>query len=462
MTETTTESETSQTAAQSSAHKPGLASPPRTHSLWRDTDYAPWLVADTSVALSGSISGFAIPLIALSVTGSPAQASLVSAVESCVFAVTSIPGGVIQDRFDRRRLLLIWGFTGVVLFSLFSGLGEAGWLGIISMVVFSALMGLRLGLLGNTSNVMLRGIVPDDQLPTALSLNNGRDALINVIGQPLSGLLMGIGSMIPLFTSAVLNVIQLFGAWRIRRYWKRAESPDAVAESAVRHAQAKENTQPQHRPGWRDAFTGLVWIVSWPFQRRLVIGSLLLNGPLNAMLLITQLHVAQSTGSSFIAAMVVTVGSVGMLLGAAAASLIMNRIRGGVIISISFALLLFGSLGVAVAPNVWVKGAFLFVGIALLPASNAVVGGMFALLVSKENQGRLNAAMALCGMAGDAGFTAFAGLLMTWIGYERAALMLVALLTVGVVLDLSLKPLVTLPKPGGWGEHIERCQLHQF
>ena len=435
---------------------------PRTPSLWRDTDYAPWLVADTSGALNGSLCGFAIPLIALSITGSPAQASLVSAVESCVFALTSIPGGVIQDRFDRRRLLLIWGFTGMVLFGAMSLLGQAGWLSLAGMVVFSVLMGLRLGLLGNTSNVMLRGIVPDEQLPTALSLNNGRDAFINVVGQPLSGLLMGFGAMMPLFAGSALNLVQIIGAWHIRRYWKHAEPPAAVASSEPLDATAKPSVVQHHRPGWRDAFTGLVWIVSWPFQRRLVVSMLLINGPLNAMLLITQMHVAQETHSTLTAAMVITVGSVGMLLGAAASSLIISHIRGGIISAISLSLLVFGCFGVALAPNVWLKGAFLFVGITMVPSANAVMGGMIAMLVSKQNQGRLNAAMALCSMAGDAGFTALAGLLMASIGYMQAALILVVVLTVGVVLDLTLKPLITLPKPSEWNAHIDRCQLHRF
>lgn len=41
-------------------------------SLWKTTDYGPWLVADTSGTLGASMAGFAIPLIVLAVTGSAA------------------------------------------------------------------------------------------------------------------------------------------------------------------------------------------------------------------------------------------------------------------------------------------------------------------------------------------------------------------------------------------------------
>ena len=46
-----------------------------TESLWRGTDYGKWFVADSCTSLSSSIQGFALPLIAQTVTGSPAQAT---------------------------------------------------------------------------------------------------------------------------------------------------------------------------------------------------------------------------------------------------------------------------------------------------------------------------------------------------------------------------------------------------
>ena len=94
-----------------------------------------------------------------------------------------------QDRYDRRALLLIWGVTGAVLFTVFAALGQADWPTTSVLLEFSVVIGLRQCMLGNTSNTMLRGIVPDDQLPKALSLNNGLDVLVNLIGDPVGGLM---------------------------------------------------------------------------------------------------------------------------------------------------------------------------------------------------------------------------------------------------------------------------------
>ena len=112
-------------------------------SLWKTTDYGPWLVADTSGTLGASMAGFAIPLIVLAVTGSAAQASLVSAVQSCVSAATNIPGGLLQDRCDRRMLLLIWSATGVLLFGGAGLLGRMGWLGVAGLMVLAILPAFR-------------------------------------------------------------------------------------------------------------------------------------------------------------------------------------------------------------------------------------------------------------------------------------------------------------------------------
>lgn len=51
-----------------------------TPALWRNADYLWWLSNDTSGALGRALHNFAVPLLALYVTGSPVQAGLVAAI----------------------------------------------------------------------------------------------------------------------------------------------------------------------------------------------------------------------------------------------------------------------------------------------------------------------------------------------------------------------------------------------
>lgn len=157
----------------------------RSVSLWQGTDYAWWLTSDTSGALCDSIVTFTIPLVVLSITGSPATSSAVQGVWVALQVLLMIPGGVLQDRFDRRALMIWWGISGVALCALaLTSINGSGISWPVLAVVACAL-GIRDGLLGNTSNAMLRGIVPDEQLPKAMSLNSARDSLIGLIGSPL-------------------------------------------------------------------------------------------------------------------------------------------------------------------------------------------------------------------------------------------------------------------------------------
>ncbi|MCI1219363.1 MAG: MFS transporter [Bifidobacterium sp.] len=413
---------------------------------------------------------FAIPLIALSSTGSPAQASFISGLESCVLAAFSIPGGVVQDRVDRRKLMLVWGISGTVLFACMAAFDWLHMLGMAALLVFAVLMGLRSGLLAGTSHSMLRGIVADDQLPHALTINNGRDAALNILGDPLSGLLMKFGNMMPLLTAALLNVAATIGSWHIRRYWKPSDDDGATPATAVGighdTANCAENAESDAMQSqlamWRGALDGIVYLFKWPFQRQITFGSLLCNGSINALLLITQLHIAQVTHSTFTAALVLSVGSIGMLIGAVATSRIISRVPGGMVFVVASLLLAASSFGMALPQNVWLKSVFLFFGLLLLPATNAIYGGFIALLVSKNSQGRLDAANILTGMGAYAIFVSLAGALMTKLGYTAAALIMCAGLCVATLLMLTLKPLITLPKPEGWKSHIDACQLHRL
>ena len=126
-------------------------------SLWRGTDYGQWLVADTCTSLSNSIQDFSLPIIALSITGSPVLATLIDSVIGFVRGALELPGGLLQDSVDRRRLMTIFGATGFVIFLTAAACAHVGVLGYAALVVVAVLLGIRGGLLGGTSNTMLRG-----------------------------------------------------------------------------------------------------------------------------------------------------------------------------------------------------------------------------------------------------------------------------------------------------------------
>lgn len=457
--------------------------------LWRGTDYGWWLAADTSGAVGASLIAFAVPLMMLATTGSSAAATTTESICVVVQTVLGLAGGVIQDRYDRRTLMLIWGASGVVLSAvaaaavmLFGNAPKTSGHGVnganapafggpyahvlpIALLCIVVLFSVRDGLLENTSNAMLRGVVPDEQLPHAMALNDARDSTVTLAGGPLGGLLMTVGHAMPFLTSAVLSVLSMVSAWRIRRYWKRAtvddsghsDNADDAADDAIDVSGAITAA-----PRWRDALDGMIWLLHDRFQRHLIIAAAMVTGASNAFLLLTALDISQGGSQLISAGFINAASAVGMLLGALMASQLVNRVPGGVLVGVMFALLAAGFTGAALVPSMVGKAIFVACSVLALPAGNAVLGGLSNTLVGKDKLGRVGAGSMVLQYGAYGVAVALAGWGMQTIGYGPTCLILATVLVAAAAYALTMRSLITLPTPDRWAEHIQRWSIAQF
>lgn len=457
--------------------------------LWRGTDYGWWLAADTSGAVGASLIAFAVPLMMLATTGSSAAVTTTESICVVVQAVLGLAGGVIQDRYDRRTLMLIWGASGVALSAvaaaavmLFGNAPKTNGHGVnganapafggpyahvlpIALLCIVVLFSVRDGLLENTSNAMLRGVVPDEQLPHAMALNDARDSTVTLAGGPLGGLLMTVGHAVPFLTSAVLSVLSMVSAWRIRRYWKRATVDDSghsgnaddAADDAIDVSGAITAA-----PRWRDALDGMIWLLHDRFQRHLIIAATMVTGASNAFLLLTALDISQGGSQLISAGFINAASAVGMLLGALMASQLVNRVPGGVLVGVMFALLAAGFTGAALVPSMVGKAIFVACSVLALPAGNAVLGGLSNTLVGKDKLGRVGAGSMVLQYGAYGVAVALAGWGMQTIGYGPTCLILATVLVAAAAYALTMRSLITLPTPDRWAEHIQRWSIAQF
>lgn len=422
--------------------------------LWRTTDYGWWLGADTLGALSENIATFALPLIALSATESPAIASFMQAAAVAVQTVLGLAGGVLQDRRDRKLLMILWGGTGLALFGCAALMQGMGWLTTPAIVMVAMLMGVRGGLLQDASNTMLRGLVPDDALPKVLSMNDARDSTVSLLGGPVTGVLMTISSACPLLASAILSLASMFSAAPIRRYWRQPTTSPATEPGA-------EAADATRIPLWKDAFSGLAWLLTDRFQRRLMLVSAALVGASNAFLLITVMHVSQQGAATVSAGLLNAVSAASMIAGALVAPTLIDRVPGGALIGAMLAAMAIGFTGAAFVPGMIGKAAFVAFAVIALPAANAVLGGFTTTLVSTGNQGRVGAGIGLTQYGAYALFTAISGWCMQQWGYAPTCVGLALTIVAAAIAAMTMRSLITLPSPNHWEEHIERWHLER-
>jgi MFS family permease len=124
--------------------------------------------------------------LALQLTGSPAVASLLLVVQTGAFAIASPIAGVLADRYDRRRLMVIADLARVPVALAFLLARDPNTLWIAFAAV--ALLSLGAAVFEPTSSASLPNLVDEGQLPEANVLIGSAWGTMLAVGAALGGL----------------------------------------------------------------------------------------------------------------------------------------------------------------------------------------------------------------------------------------------------------------------------------
>ena len=134
--------------------------------------------------------------LVLKLTGSGVGLGLVTALQWSPILVFGAWAGVMADRYDKRKLLILTNVTGAGL-SLILGIATvAGAVTLWMVVVIALLLGLVTALDNPTRQTFTLEMVGRDRLPNAVSLNTATFTTARVIGPAIAGFLIpvvGIG-----------------------------------------------------------------------------------------------------------------------------------------------------------------------------------------------------------------------------------------------------------------------------
>lgn len=421
--------------------------PPR---LWRNGTYLVWLTSDTTSALGAALQSFAIPLLALYITGSPAQAGIIAAIGQVGRILATVPGGVIADRHDRRRLMIIGGAIGAALGSALTGFQLTGLLSFWSLTILHVLLCVRSGLFGSVSNAALKAVVDERNLGSALAANQGRDAVITLSGGPVGGVLLALSQAAPLAAISASHLIASISAWLIRADLRPTPGHPPNPEDS---ATASGATKPRMFSGFlHEAGEGFSWLFRRRELRGVLLISTILNLGVNAAVTSVVFSLQQRGEAPVTIGLVSAAIGLGMLTGSLAAPALLNRFATGPLVCAGLVLL---SAAIAVLPFVSsVPGIITALAAATLgaPAINAGLGGYFMAAVPTQLLGRANSASDLLAMGAVPLAPLIAGFGYVAWGWQGLLLLCAGICALATMLALSNRRLRSLPGPAGWAE----------
>lgn len=173
------------------------------------------LVASGLSNLADGLLSVGLPLLALSLTRSPVQISLVTVAFTTPWLLFSLHSGVLIDRYDRVRILALASLARILVLVVATGLAVTGSLTMTALLGLLVVFGTAEVFADSSAAALVPDVAPRARLGAANSRLMGLRQLANsFVGGPLAGLILALGTGwlfgIPaaLCTAALLTVLR--------------------------------------------------------------------------------------------------------------------------------------------------------------------------------------------------------------------------------------------------------------
>lgn len=258
--------------AQTAPHRE-RTSPQRSESLWGNPTYRQWFTADTASTIGAAMRGFAISLIAFSLTQSVVLAGWLATFSQIATHVSDVFGGTVVDRHNRKGLIIANAVFGTLLWGTVFVLIALHAIAFPIFAIVTVAASAVNGLLANATNAMLRTIIPTREYPKAQSLNQGRDSVVSIAGSPLGGVLYAVAPWLPFAVASLMYAISGVSAAQLRvdehvrdmvTTDRKSKRPDTASQAgctsdAVVAPDADATAEPAHTSFFEDFIEGWRW-----------------------------------------------------------------------------------------------------------------------------------------------------------------------------------------------------------
>ncbi len=342
--------------------------------LRRNRDFVALWTGQAASALGTSISSLAYPLVLLSMTGSSALAGAAAGVMAATTFLLRIPAGVVADRVDRKRLMLLCDGGRLVAVGSLGLAVLAGELHLVHVFVVAVVEG-ALGVLFVPAEVVaVRAVVAPGEVRDAVARNQAREQLAVLVGPSLGGALFGLGRGVPFLVDAASYACSF------------------VAVAAVRTRVPQGSLPPSGSRLRQEMGEGLRWLWRQPLLRYIVVwlsGAGMLFTSLGIVTLVIAVHLGATPAQI---GLMFTISGAGGLAGALAAPALLRRISpAGVVIGYAW-IVTAATFALLLVDSVWLLAVIGAAAFFPVPTINALVMSEVAHRAPGSILGRANSA----------------------------------------------------------------------
>ncbi len=394
----------------------------RPRSLWNNRNFLLLWSGQLISWIGTGISQLAFPLLTLALSGSPAQAGFVGALNQVPYFILTLPAGVLIDRWNRKRVMLVCEAgraLSLLSIPLVFALDHPS---VLQLYVVSLVDGIFFVFFDLAEASSLPHFVEPVHLPTATSLYLTTDGVTNLLGAPLSGLLYTVGHTFPFLADALSYVVSACSLFFIKASFQQER------------VRAPRNL-------WSEMVQGLKWLWHQPDIASLAVITSGLNLVFPTSTLIVIVLAQHQHASPALIGAIFALGGGGYTLGALLGSPLQHWFRlGSIILGVCWLFALLWPL-FAVASTLVMLGAVL-IGLSLLRPIHGVVQVSYRLaVIPDELQGRVNSIYHLIALGSEPVGLALTGVLIQRIGVVLTILIFGTSLVI-LAMAMTLNPYI--------------------
>ncbi|MFB9905653.1 MFS transporter [Allokutzneria oryzae] len=386
--------------------------------LSRNRNYTILWTSQLFSELAGEITQIGFPLLIMLSAGSPLEMGVVSSVLGFAHMVAIVPAGVMADRWDRKKVMLVCQAARTAAVASLAVVLALGVHPFPLLLVVALVEGFLGSVFDPAEHAALPQVVPEEQLSRAVATNTARPFIATLAGPAVAGMLFTVHPMMPFAAEAVVLGISLVSLVFLRLP-RRVEAP---------------------RPSVGvDLLGGFRWVLGQRVIRTTLLWMMFSNLVFSALLVVVlALSGEDEVAPGEIGFMMTFLGAGGLLGGLAAARLHAKFPAPVLLLGFSWTAAAMVAL-MAVVPAGLPLGILLGAAAFLLPVANTTVMTYQMMITPDELRGRLSGVAGFCSGGAGALGPVLGGALTTALGGVTGVLVCAGVLAL-VALATTVSP----------------------